>query len=204
MEELRFDEKEHKYWIGDTHVPNVTSILNPISAYRNIDPAKMETARKKGVAIHKMVELDCKGKLDKVPEWMEPAYYEWVRWRQLTQFEIIQSEAKLYHPIYKYAGTQDLYGSIVVRKGHKEARMEVDIDIKRSFLGGKTIGYQIAAYQEARRANYTKIPTSICKRFALVIREDSKFKMKEYDNPRDFQNFLTCLNWQRLKELHNA
>ena len=201
---IEFDESAHRYTVDGAVVPNVTSILQPISAYRNFDPKKMETARQKGIAIHKMVEFWSKGTDYKRPAWMEPAYQEWMKFVEISQFQVIESELRVYNKLYRYAGTLDLYGFIVVKKGLNEARMQCYIDVKRSLLGGDTIGYQISAYAEAHRMSFTMIPTSPFKRFALVLREDNKFKLEEYKDPKDYLHFLTCLNWQRLKERHNV
>ncbi len=202
---IEFDVSAHRYTVDGAVVPNVTSILQPISAYRNFDKTKMETARQKGIAIHKMVELSCRNRLQSVPDWMVPARDEWFKFCDVSQFEVIESELRVYNQLYRYAGTLDLYGTIMVKKKWSQAvRMQVYIDIKRSFLGGATIGYQIAAYAEAHRMGLTKIAVSPFKRFALVIREDGHFKLEEYKDPKDYLHFLTCLNWQRLKEKHNV
>jgi hypothetical protein len=211
---IEFDESAHRYTVDGAAVPNVTSILQPISAYRNFNAEKMETARQKGKAIHKTIELYTKGTLDlgELPDWLKPALYEWRRFVDVSQFEPIESELKVYNSLYRYAGTLDLYGSIAIKglygnfggQLRDSKRIGVYIDVKRSLLGGATIGYQLAAYAEAHRMGMTKIPISPFKRFALVIREDNKFKLQEYTDPKDYLNFLTCLNWQRLKEKHNV
>ena len=207
---IEFNESAHRYTVDGAVVPNVTSILQPISAYRNFNAEKMEVARQKGKHIHSMIEMFSKGTLDVfgLPVWMTPALIEWKKFLDISQFQVIESELRVYNQLYRYAGTLDLFGSIVVRrwgsKGMEDARMQCYIDVKRSLLGGDTIGYQIAAYAEAHRMGLSKIPISPFKRFALVIREDNHFKLEEYKDPKDYLHFLTCLNWQRLKEKHNV
>jgi hypothetical protein len=90
---IEFNEAEHTYTVDGVSVPNVTSILSPISAYRNFDAKKMDAARQKGVAIHKMVELSCKGTLDVLglPGWMKPAYSEWIKFVGISQFQVESS-----------------------------------------------------------------------------------------------------------------
>lgn len=200
---IHFNKAEHKYYTPDgLHIPNVTSILKPISPYRFFDEQAMEKARKKGVAVHHMVEWECKGTLDltTLPEWIKPAYDEWMKFKRHSQFIMLESELRVYNNIARYAGTLDLYGTIVI-KGKK---YYCYIDIKRSMLGGSTIGYQIAAYTEAHRSMMTPAPVTIPKRFALVIREDNDFRLQEFKDPKDYLNFQTCLNYQRLQEKHNA
>ena len=201
--EIRFNPHEHKYYTMDgVHIPNVTSILKPISPYRNFDEKKMEVARKKGVAVHKMVEYECKGTLDvaALPEWLIPAYEEWMKFKKHSQFKMIASELRVYNDMARYAGTLDLYGTVVIRG----KTYYCYIDIKRSLLGGATIGYQIAAYMQAHRAMLSPPPITIPKRFALVVREDNDFRLQEFTDPNDYNNFITCLNYQRLQEKHNA
>lgn len=195
-----FNEEAHTYTLDGKPVPNVTSILKPLTNYGNIPAGILERARQKGVAIHKMVELDCHDELDvdTLPEWMERAYKEWCKFKQTYQFECLESERLRYHPEYNYCGTQDLYGLMVIKQGKKEVQVEADIDIKRSLAAGGIIGYQLAAYQEAR--TYEVINKA--SRFALVLREDKPFKLQEYKDENDIISFLTCLEFYRLKERH--
>lgn len=194
---LEFDPAAHKYTFNGQPVPNVTSVLSPLTSYAMVDPKKLEIARQKGVAIHKMVELSCQNDLDEssLPSWMEPALVQWKRFVAHSGFQVVSSETRVFHPIYKYAGTMDLFGNVAGQRTY--------IDVKRSFLAGAAIGYQIAAYAEAH-SHETKGKSLKHKRFALRLREDGDFRLEPFNDPQDFNNFLTCLNFSRIKERHNV
>ncbi len=196
MNELEFNEADHTYKFKGKLVDNVTRVLSPLVSYRMIDPVKLETARKKGIAVHKMVELWCKDDLDEdnLPEWMIPALVQWKEFVKFTKFKVLQSECRVYHPQFKYAGTLDLFGTM-------SGSEYTHIDIKRSFGAGGVIGYQIAAYGEAHK---TDNGYKHYKRFALRLREDGAFKLLEYKDSMDFMHFLTCLNMYRLQEMHSG
>jgi len=194
---LTFDEAEHKYYFQGKPVPNVTGVLSPLTNYSMIAPSVLEIARQKGQATHKMVELDCKNELDEegLPEWMQPVLLQWRKFQKETGFKMIASEAKVYHPVYRYAGTLDLYGRL-----YHSGDMAF-IDVKRSFLAGACIGMQIAAYQAAYSWQDKNDSARDAKRFALRLNEKERYRMGEYTSKNDFQDFLTCLNFYRLKEI---
>jgi hypothetical protein len=145
-----------------------------------------------------MVELDCKDDLNEdLPEWMLPVLVEWRKFKRETGFMMVESEKRVYHPTYKYAGTLDLFGELT------HADCFAFIDVKRSFMAGKAIGMQIAAYQYAYMFNGAVAEMKVARkarRFALRLREDTPYRMQEYEDKGDFQDFLTCLDFKRLQE----
>ncbi len=76
---LTFDEARHEYRFHGAVVPHVTGILKPLVDYSMVPPDRLEIARQKGVAVHKMVEADAKGELTDLPEWMIPVYEYWLQ-----------------------------------------------------------------------------------------------------------------------------
>lgn len=191
---LHFDEASHTYTFGARRVPNVTLIIQPYSGYAGFDTTAMETARQKGKHVHKMIELDIAGTLDEdtLPEWMKPVLPEWRRFVADTGFHAMLSERRVYHPMFRYAGTLDLFGTM--RKG------PALIDIKRSFLAGHATGMQTAAYLEALLKDPTtpdevlaSMVRASVKRFALRLREDGSYRMQEYDDALDRNDFLAAL-----------
>lgn len=194
---LTFDEAAHRYFWNGSPVPNVTRALAPLVDYSMVPAETLETARQKGVAVHKMVELHCKGTLDEanLPEWMRPVLAFWKQFVAETGFELIAAEKRVFHPMYRYAGTLDLRCVLTKSKfkGHGI------IDVKRSFLTGKTIGFQTAAYAAADDAANER-PEKIQWRGALRLREDTPYRFKPYEDRNDFNAFLTCLAFHKLKE----
>lgn len=193
-EALQFDPATHTYTVGGRVVPSVTQVLGPLVDLSKIPRETLEIARQKGTAIHKMAELDARGDLDEdtLPEWMRPVLEQWRKFRADTRFEIIESEQQVYHQKYGYAGTFDLLGSM---HGSKILSL---IDIKRSFLSGPVIGFQLAAYAAARRKEMDDHHPF--HRYALRLNENQPYKLELYDDANDFQSFLTCLSFWKLKQ----
>ena len=191
---LTFNEAEHRYFFAGKPVPNVTRILADLTSYAMVDPEKLELARQKGVAVHRMVELWAKNDLDvaTLPEWMLPIWEKWLAFVAHTQFEVFVSEYRVYHPTYGYAGTLDLFGKV--------NREPAFIDIKRSFLAGDVIGLQLAAYQDAFAAQEKEGKGA--KRFALRLSENTPLRLEPFEDKNDFNVFTACLIRHKWKERH--
>lgn len=196
---LTFDPERHEYhWQGEL-VPNVTRILAAESPYSRFSQEALEPARIKGVHVHQMIAYDCRGELDEdtLPEWMQPALVEWRRFVRESGFKPHLSECQVYSGTFRYAGTLDLLGTL-------PGGMHALIDIKRSFLGGPTIGLQTAAYVIAGEADpYVgeKWPRRTrMRRFALRIREDARYQIKPYDDASDYPTFLAALTLYRWRQ----
>ena len=197
---LTFDPEKHVYHWEGKRVPNVTSVLAPLSDFSFIKPEVLENARLEGQAVHFMAEHDCKGDLDVegLPEWMAGCYQAWCKFKEDTGFECMDSERRIYHPVYEYAGTPDLAG---IMPKLPKVKDPVLIDIKRSFYGGPVIGLQTAAYQEARNKEVPK-DLRTKKRFALRLDKDGKYRLQPFEDPADFSVFLACLTMYRWRNQH--
>ncbi len=199
MSDLQFDEATHTYRYGGIVVPNVTRVLGGLVDYSKIPADTLETARQKGVAVHKMVELDAKGNLDEstLPDWLRPVLDRWRQFIADTGFRVIESEHRVYHGSYHYAGTLDLVGDFW---GGPMAF----IDVKRSLMGGRVIGLQLAAYQQAYQFNSPNVKTAKkvaqADRYALLLNENGPYRLELYPTKNDFTDFLICLSYHRLKE----
>jgi hypothetical protein len=195
---LAFDEATHTYTWNGVIVPSVTQILKPLTDYGMIPADKLEVARMKGVAVHKMVELHAKGDLDEetLPEWMRPVLISWEKFVADTGFEIIYAETQVYNPAYGYAGTFDLYGRM--RDGLAL------IDVKRSFLAGPVIGLQLAGYHAAMVDSLKNIGVKFgpVNRYALKLNETGPYRLEPFTDKKDFGDFITALAFHKLKEKH--
>lgn len=186
---LTFDEPTHTYRWHGVAVPSVTQIIKPIApSYSFVNPEQLESARQQGVAIHKMVELDCADDLDEdtLPDWLRPYRAAWRKFVDDTGFVVEQSEHRGYNPALRYAGTLDLRGRN--RKGAPWL-----IDLKRSFLAGRAIGVQLAAYAAFDR-------TCSPHRFGLQLRADASYRLREFNDPSDWATFVACLTLHRYNE----
>lgn len=199
---LSFDEPTHVYrWNGNV-VPGVTRALDGLTDYRWVTAEQLELAREEGKAIHYMVELYAKNDLDEreLDPWFGPRLVALKKLIADTQMKVIASEEKVYHPGFGYAGCLDLAATLVVPgMDKKPIEARAILDVKRSFAAGAAIGLQLAAYMEAKNAASTE---KFDRRYALQLRDDGTYRLREFDDKSDFQTFLACLIRHKWKERH--
>lgn len=198
MDQLTFRPEDHTYWRNGVRVPNVTSVLAPLTDYSHIPVDTLDRAREEGVAVHKMVELHCKNDLETVPEWMHGHHAAWLKFIADTGFECMDTEQRVYHDKFDYAGTLDLACVLPKLPKVKDAAL---IDIKRSFYAGPVIGVQTAAYEDARNKAVPK-DLRTRKRFALRLDGDGTYRLQPYEDPADFSVFLASLTMYRWRQQH--
>lgn len=197
---LTFEESSHTYRWNGVVVPNVTKIISPLTDYSHIPSATLARAQAEGIAVHKLVELDCKNdlNLDLLPEWLRPYFKAWCRFKDETGFECWDAERRFYNESLGYAGTLDLAGLLPKLPKVKGGAM---IDVKRSLYAGPAIGLQTIAYEGGRNALVPKdLRTS--RRFALILKPDESYRLPEFNDPDDRGAFLACLQQFRWKEKH--
>jgi hypothetical protein len=201
LEKLQFDEEKHEYRHDGRVVPSVTQILKPLSEaeYRGVNRDVLDAAAQRGKAVHKMIELDLRDDLDvdSLPDELQPYYTAWQNFRNLSGFECLLSEARVYSPRYNYAGTLDLFGRL-----NGDAAL---IDAKRTVVVPRSVGPQTAGYEQALRWNYPDLvskcvngPGEGCiNRYALHLRADGSWRLVPQKDPNDARVFLAALT------LHN-
>lgn len=196
--ELTFDEAAHVYRVDGRIVPSVTQILHRLSAeaYRFVDEFVMEEAALLGTAVHKMIELDLRGDLDveALSEGLQVYYTAWQNFLQLSGFQMVLSEARVYSSKYGYAGTLDLAGWLNGRF--------VIIDAKRTAQVPHTAGPQTAAYLQAldESGRTFSVPGSTelaarianAERYALHLRADGTWRLVPFTDKSDLRVFLAC------------
>jgi hypothetical protein len=199
---LTFDEEKHEYRWGGRVVPNVTRIIAPWTDWSLIPPDRLEAARQRGKVRHKLVEADCMGTthLYDWPEWTAGARRAWERCKEETGFVAWTSEQRLYHRVYGYAGTADLFGEATKLKG---ANGPLNWDVKGSEYAGAAIGLQLAAYTCAWNEDAPKdMKVPMANRFALILQDDGKYRLSRYLDPEDWIDFLAALRQLRFRERH--
>lgn len=195
---LTFDAEAHQYFWNGRPVPNVTRIIAPLSDYSRIPPDVLEKARQEGNAIHSMIDMDCKGVLDSVPEWMLGHRRAWDRFKEETGLECWVSEHKMFHPRLHYAGTSDLIGML---PKIKTVNGPAVVDAKRSLYAGPAIGLQTAAYRKQwndTEGKNLRIPEQ--NRFALQLGGNGQYRLTRFDQPDDETAFIACLHQLRWRE----
>lgn len=197
-EGLTFDEASHTYRYRGVVVPNVTRVLAPLLDLSHVDPEKLEHARQEGVAMHRMVELYCKGELHvpSLPDWLVPRLAAFKAFVAETGFVILASEQKLYHPTFAYAGTFDLFGRMPVKQGRVYRDATSCVDLKRSFFAGRVTGLQTAAYALLWEAQGNPRAE---RRLALKLHADGSYATDLFEDPADRSVFLAALTLHKWK-----
>lgn len=196
--QLTFDEASHTYTVDGRVVQSVTQILHRLSAeaYRFVDKDLMEDAALLGTAAHKMIELDLRDDLDPgtLSDGLQVYYTAWKNFQQLSGFQMVLSEQRVYSAKYGYAGTLDLAGWLNGRF--------VIIDAKRTAQVPRTAGPQTAAYLRALEESELIDARIIgVDRYALHLRAGGTWRLVPFTNKSDLRVFLAC---KTLNDWSNA
>lgn len=197
MAALKFDEALHRYTYQGMVIPNVSSIIEPLEPFGNLPPDVRKAALQRGTLVHRLTEL-----YDQRVDGIEPNDWwdiekagldgyliAWESFKQHSSLEIIESEQRVFHTKYRYAGTFDR----VVRIGS-------DIGILDIKTGALVEAYklQTAAYLMAldEFGQMYPMPT---KRWVVSLQPDGRYRFEEHTDPADFEVFiaaLTIAQWQ--------
>lgn len=193
MSTLVFDEAKHEYRLDGRRLPSVTQLLSPLVDCSMVPQETLKRAQALGTAVHRMTELHDNDDLDEdsLSDELRPYLTAWMRFRTECQFEPVTIEQRMFHPIYRYAGTSDRTGVI-------KGRLAV-IDLKKMMVLGPHIGPQLAAYEKLHQAEGLKV----LDRFALGLRFDGTYRLQPFTDPLDWQCFLahlTIYNWKTKHE----
>lgn len=196
VERLVYLDEPHEYYFDGARVPSVTQVLSGLVDYTKVDPAKLTAAATRGKHVHKMIEYWAAGVLDvkSLPDWMRPAYDNWMQFVSDSGFELVASEKRVYHNTLRYAGTLDLRGTI-----RRFKDVHGIIDIKRSFLAGPVIGLQLAGYAMAE--NLLPGP-KVRWRAALRLSEKGPYRLQFFDDESDESVFIAQLVLRNFKAKH--
>lgn len=186
---LEFNADLHEYRFNGELVPSVTTILKPLVDYAGVHPERLRAAAQLGSMVHLTTELYDLGQLDEddLDPILVPYLNGWKLFRHEVGFVPATVEKRLYHPA-GYCGTSD-------RTGMVRDHMAV-VDIKKMMVLGPVIGPQLAAYQQAHNLE----GAGITKRYALGLRPDGSYRLKEYTDPSDIACFMSLLNMRRAQD----
>lgn len=197
MPKLTFEEKGHTYKLDGVVIPSVTQctqeagLMDLIFVKQDVLAYKADIGNK----VHAATEMYDRDNLN--IETLHPilkGYVNaWIKFRTETGFTPIMTEQKWFHPLYRYSGRVD-------RIGDMQGKLS-QLDIK-SGVPHRSYAIQSAGYTELY--NYGKPKREhIKRRFAVYLREDGTYQLKEYKDPRDIKIFLACLtitNYKRSKK----
>jgi hypothetical protein len=191
---FRFDESEHRYWLGDEELASVTTILAASFSF-NARKEVAEVARELGTIVHKACELDDLNDLDEStlePEF-RPYLEAWRAFRKEHGFtpDMEGIEVRRYHPQWKYAGTID-------RVGRMRSGRHMVLDIK---TGGRYAHYQL---QLAAYVFLLDNPFDY-HRGVVVLNSNGSFDFEEYSKDsvhQDIGFFRSAHNVYKFKREH--
>lgn len=175
-------------------MPNVTTVLAPLMDWSKVSPEVLEDAQRLGTAVHKATELDDHKDLDEetVDEAVLPYLLAWRSFRGDSGFMPVAIEERIFCKRHFYAGTLDRIGWLNGKR--------VLIDIKTGILTAAA-GPQLAAYQEAKN-HRTK--DKVEKRYAVQLKGDGTYSLKEYTDPTDLTVFLALLTLHNWRQMHDC
>lgn len=183
MATLTLDD-DHIYRLDGTKIPGVTEILDSHGLIPSF--AKNTQAANRGSLVHKAGLLLVEGRLD---------------WATV--------DPRLVGYVLSYAALLDHTGWLVraaeVMLFHKELFFagQFDVDFESGNLADLKTGGP-AKWHELQTAAYLKLRGGHGRRFGIYLQEDGSIaKIKEHSDRSDWNNFVSCLNVYRLKEVLN-
>lgn len=188
MAKLSFDPAIHIYTLAGRRVPSVTQVLADcgLGPPDWLDPVLLRGAADLGTIIHAATELIDEDDLDwsTVHPSIAAQLRAYERFRQTVEFALVASEERVVIADGRCAGTLDRRGML--------GADPVIIDIKTG-SDQRAYALQTAAYDLA-------FPDTWHRRFALFLKRDGTYRLKEYTDPDDGEVFLACLRlaeWRR-------
>lgn len=171
LPELTFSDEGHIYRLDGMEIPSVTTIMEPLSRreYTGISDAVLMNAADRGTAVHNSIENWLKFGMDDIdPDYqgyLEGFYEFW----DVCAPELVGSEVRIYHKLYRYAGTIDM---VAVINGELTI-----VDYKTtSKLIDKNVRVQLEAYSQALKSHGIEVE----KKIALHLCRDGRWNAPEY------------------------
>ncbi len=201
MPTLEFDPVEHRYQLDGRPVPSVTQVLDPLLELWRVPADVLEAAAAFGTHVHMAVDLFNKGELDEaeLDPALAPYLQGWKAFLYQTGSQVADSEFRVYHDFYGYAGTLDTTVLMPGRRGRGEVLTLADV---KSGVVPITVGLQTAAYEAARRSmGLAPCRDRLC---VQLFDQEPFFRLHVLNDPSDWSLFLSALNVHKFKEKHNV
>lgn len=184
----RFDEAEHRYYIGDRAVPSVTQVLEVLEELDGVPRQQLEMAAYRGRLVHEACALLVRGALDRRS--VHPTLKGYIAaaesFLKTASLVPLLVEHRLYDESLGVAGTLDL---LAMFKGNK-----CIFDWKSAESMPRTAGPQTAAYDRLYRGRPSRMP-----RYGVHLLPDGSFKLHQYRSPSDWSMFVSALNCWKWK-----
>ena len=167
---LDYNDEKHEYTLGNTIIPNVTTIMKPLyeKSYSALSKEGIENVRIRGKARHNAIDMYLAFHTKDIEKEYEGYLNAFIDWFKKNNPKGICNELPMYHKIYMYAGTPDFICEI------KSKRYLVDFKTYQSFCE-KTERVQLEAYKNMVEQEY-----NIDGKMILILNENGTYKTKEY------------------------
>lgn len=207
---LTFDQETHIYKWNEEIVPSVTQLLNEFKLidFSGVPQDRLEYKRSLGVAVHYAIQLLEEDNLDEAS--LNPAIKPYLdaykTFREVTGFEPLHMETRLYSKKWRFAGTLDQLGTELTNiKGDIWL-----IDYKCTWKLYASCGPQLQGYkllvEENREALGLSKDFKIKGVAGLQLKPSGHYELKEFKDPNDKQDFLACLwlHWQKRNKYQTS
>ncbi len=165
--ELTFQEESHVYHLEDIPIPSVTTVMNPLSQkhYQKISPEVLAKAAERGTAVHNAIEIYLNFGMEDILPQHQGYLQGFQQWQEKNQIKIIGTESRIYHKLFRYAGTVDLICE-------KDGKVTI-VDFKTtSVLSPMLVGVQLEAYRQGLKSHGLEVEEVS----ALQLKKDGKYK----------------------------
>lgn len=196
--QLAFDEAAHRYTLDGHELPSVTTVMRAVGliTFEGIPERVLEAARARGTRCHKAAQYLTEGTLDwDTVDIAERGYVEaYARFLEDATFVPLAQEQRLWHPVFRYAGTTDAIG-----EWHGSPAV---LDLKTGDPALVCAHVQLAAYEACLRAippvEWLDMTSSTpITRVSLAIRKDGTYTSHVHRDPRDLHTWLAALTVYR-------
>lgn len=185
---LVFDPIDHRYTLDGRELLYITQVLHATGIMRldpTIPPHRLEFARERGTAVHLAIRFASEGRLDasSVSALVEPYLFAFENFcaAHMADFTPLLVEEPMADAALGFAGTPDLIGML-------RDWLSV-IEIKTCAVMPPGTAVQTAAQKMLAVANGHRV----LKRYGLHLRPDGTFRLHEYREVLDEQEFRAAL-----------
>lgn len=208
---FEFDEALHRYTLGDLELPSVTQILKSTDVALNFDELlasgrisakELNEKREVGRAVHVAAQYHDDGNLDRTS--LDPRalpYLDgWILFREVTGFQPVFNETRLYHPTRLFAGTLDRAGAFTKYADAQPGDLYI-VDLKTGHPEASGARWQTAAYAELLAVSLELTQPGFDAealrnrpRFAVQLFDDGTYDVKPYRDERLHQDWTRFCN----------
>ena len=201
MSALRFNARDHRYTLRGMVIQSVTQVIEPlINQYDRVPAEVRRLALLRGTLVHKLTEIEDRSDGDWQTDALDcglDGYLDaWRLFKQEAGVAIYASEQRVYHHVYRYAGTLD---RIISLDGSHD-RLAI-LDLKTGVILPEA-AMQTAAYMAAVNIGLKEKSNEVVDRYVVQLREDGTYRLVQYEDKSDIAAFLAALTLSNWRSAH--